>query len=672
MGAGLALFAGALTAAAPAAPAAEGTEPAPEAESGASEDENPEEAVVIEASRPRRAATERVLDRAAVEAKPARSTDDLLRAMPGLHPSAHGGRGKAYQYFLRGFDAVHGADLAVDLEDVPLNELSNVHAHGYLDLHFIPTALVRSVELHPGPWEPEAGDFAVAGSASFALGLDEPGGAVRLGGGTDRSGEAAATWRPAAAPGGTFLVADLDLGRGVGMSRDWRQARAGAGVQGTLGAAEVRAWVLAGDGVFASPGVLREDDLAAGEVGFYDAYPGSGGGHSSRVLGAASLWGGDARRAGRVTAWAGYRALSLQQNFTGWAYDEVHGDGTLQRHRAGTFGLVSRGGWSPSPRWAVRGGLQARLDRLDQSEAGVDAAGAVWEERAALSAAQSDLGAWLAVPMALTRWLAVESALRGELFFAQVVGADLAWAPAVAPKLAVRLFPEARVTGFLHYGRGYRSPDARAAGDGGRAPVGLADSFEAGAVASPTAWLGLRAAGFATWVTDEIIFDHVAARYVATGSTRRLGVDAGATVRPVPPLRMEVDLTAVDGVYVATGDPIAYAPRLLVVGGVYAERLSRGSVVLTGGLRGVGLAPRPLPGGFFSHPVVTADLTTTVARGPWGLSLEVDNLLGNPWRDGEFVFVSRWDLDEPAAELPVRHFTAGTPTAARLALTRRF
>jgi len=191
-----------------------------------------------------------------------------------------------------------------------------------------------------------------------------------------------------------------------------------------------------------------------------------------------------------------------------------------------------------------------------------------------------------------------------------------------------------------------------------------------GAAAGTIEWL--RAAGFATLVTDEIVFDHVAARYVATGSTRRVGVDAGVSLRPVPLLRIDADLTWADGVYVATGEAIPYAPRLLVVGGAYAERLPVGPVLLTAGLRGVVLGPRPLPGGFASHTAVSADLTTTVTHGPWGLTLDIDNVLGNQWRDGEFVFASRWDLDEPAAELPVRHFTAGTPLAARLAVSRRF
>lgn len=55
------------------------------------------EEVVVTAAKPRDSATDRTLDRAAVEALPRRSADDMLRAMPGLHQSAHGGHGKAYQ-----------------------------------------------------------------------------------------------------------------------------------------------------------------------------------------------------------------------------------------------------------------------------------------------------------------------------------------------------------------------------------------------------------------------------------------------------------------------------------------------------------------------------------------------------------------------------------------------
>lgn len=640
---------------------------------GSTDEDAPADAeIVVEGAGQRRGATARRLGRAAVEASPGRSADDLLRAMPGLHQSAHGGQGKAYQYYLRGFDAVHGADLAVTVEDVPVNEPSNVHAHGYLDLHFIPTALVSGLELRPGPYDPEVGDFAIAGSAAYALGLTQPGGVVALGGGTDRSAAAALSYRPSTGTSGDFAVADVELGHGVGMARGFRQARAGAGLEGQLGGAQARAWLLAYDGVFESPGVLREDDLADGTVGFYDAYPGSGGGRSTRLLGAATLLGGDGRWAGRMTTWGGLRALALEQNFTGYLVEPVLGDGTVQEYTAAELGLAARAhylGWR-----AVRpgAGLQLRLDRLSQREAAIDPTGAVWAERARLGAGQGAIGGWLSAPSAVAPWLALEPALRAELFLIDVDGVNLSWASALAPKVSARLFPAGRATGFFNYGRGFRSPDARGAGQGGPAPLSLADTVELGLQASLTDALGLRAAAYTTQVSDELVFDPVAARYLATGQTRRLGLDAGLSTRPSPALRLDADLSLCRAVYAATGLPLPYAPRLLLVTGLFAEGRAIGQAALTGGLRLVVLGPRPLPSGFLSHTALSADLTATVRRGPWGASLDVANLLGNRWRDGEFVFPSQWEAGAAPTDLLARHFTAGTPTSARLSLSRSF
>lgn len=597
--------------------------------------------LVVEGRAPRRSASERRLDRAAIEATPARSTDDLLRAMPGLHQSAHGGRGKAYQYFLRGFDAVHGADIAVRLEDVPINEPSNVHAHGYLDLHFIPTALVSAVALRPGPFEAEVGDFGVAGAAALSLGLAEPGGWVKLGAGTDRSGAAAAAWRPATAPSGTFVFGELDGGQGVGMARASRQARVAGGLEKALGGARARVWLLAYDGTFESPGVLREDDLASGAVGFYDAYPGSGGGRSSRALGAASIWGGDAGWAGRATLWAGARALSLEQNFTGTQFNADQGDGSLQTYAATSAGLSARA-------YALRGawlrpsaGLQGRVDGLRQREASVDRSGAVWAERAALTAESGALSAWAALPARPAAWIELEPGARADLFLISVDDADLGWASALSPKLAARLFPEGGVNALLSYGRGLRSPDVRGARDGGVAALARADSAEIGVLATPAGSLSLRAVGFWTGLSDELVFDPVAARYLAIGQTRRLGLDAGLSLRPAPTLRVDADLTLSDGVFVATGEPIPYAPRLLGVLGVAVERAPVGQAQLTAGLRAFVLGPRPLPGGFLSHSAWSADLTSALWLGDWGLSIDGVNIFGHKWRDGEFVFASR-------------------------------
>jgi outer membrane receptor protein involved in Fe transport len=629
--------------------------------------------VVVEARRREGSATDRTLDRAAIEAMPGRSADDLLRAMPGMHISAHGGHGKAYQFFLRGFDAVHGSDIAVSLEGVPLNEVSNVHGHGYLDLHFIPPILVRGLTLSPGTWRADVGDFAVAGSADLSLGLEEAGGQAWIGGGTDRSGTGTLAWRPARSRPGTFLVADVDLGQGVGEARAWRQARAGAGWQGSLGELETRAYLLAYDGVFESPGVLREDDLAAGAVDFTDAYPGAGGGASRRLLGTAIASGGD-RLLWRLSLYGGWRELRLVQNYTGYYGDTEHGDGSAQSHAAGLAGARLEGGWAGPAGLALKGGLDGRGDLFTQTEEGVLPDGEVWERRFETEARQADLGVWLAAPWSPVGWLRLEPGLRAELLLVKPEAAadGLAWAPVLAPKAALSLSPDGPVTGFASYGRGFRSPEARGTEAGEVAPVALSDSGELGARARPTDWLELRAAGFATLISDEILFDHAAARFLATGGTRRLGIDSGATLRPIEPLRVEADLTWSEGSYVATDEPIPYAPRLLVVGGVYTDHLPAGPLRLTLGLRGWLLGPRPLPGGFSSHRTGVLDLSTRTDWQRWSLDLDVDNVLGTDWKDGEFIFPSHWDLPEPRSELPARQFTAGAPRVARLSMGRSF
>ncbi len=62
----------------------------------------------------------------------------VLRLIPGFIAVEHsGGAGKADQYFLRGFDADHGTDVAFFTDGMPINLRSHAHGQGYTDLNFI-------------------------------------------------------------------------------------------------------------------------------------------------------------------------------------------------------------------------------------------------------------------------------------------------------------------------------------------------------------------------------------------------------------------------------------------------------------------------------------------------------------------------------------------------------
>jgi outer membrane receptor for Fe3+-dicitrate len=54
----------------------------------------------------------------------------ILENIPGLIVTQHSGEGKANQYFLRAFNLDHGTDLALEVDDMPVNMPSHAHGQG--------------------------------------------------------------------------------------------------------------------------------------------------------------------------------------------------------------------------------------------------------------------------------------------------------------------------------------------------------------------------------------------------------------------------------------------------------------------------------------------------------------------------------------------------------------
>ncbi|GGB21209.1 TonB-dependent receptor [Puia dinghuensis] len=99
--------------------------------------------------------------------RPLNSAQDLLRLVPGLFLMQHQGGGLAEHIFMRGFDADHGTDVSVAVDDMPVNLPSHAHGQGFSDLHFLIPELVTSYEYGKGPYYTDHGDFTTAGYVSF-------------------------------------------------------------------------------------------------------------------------------------------------------------------------------------------------------------------------------------------------------------------------------------------------------------------------------------------------------------------------------------------------------------------------------------------------------------------------------------------------------------------------
>jgi outer membrane receptor protein involved in Fe transport len=109
---------------------------------------------------------------------------DILQVVPGLYTNQHAGGGKANQYFLRGFDADHGTDVALFVDGVPVNMVSHGHGQGYADLNWIIPELIERVEVNKGPYSAQYGDFATAGAINLLTRRNFEKSQVTLGGGS--------------------------------------------------------------------------------------------------------------------------------------------------------------------------------------------------------------------------------------------------------------------------------------------------------------------------------------------------------------------------------------------------------------------------------------------------------------------------------------------------------
>ena len=104
-----------------------------------------------------------------LNARPVTRPGEILEAAPGLFVTQHSGDGKANQYFLRGFNLDHGTDIAITVDDMPINMRTHAHGQGYADLNFLMPETVNSLDIRKGPFFADVGDFGNAGALSISL-----------------------------------------------------------------------------------------------------------------------------------------------------------------------------------------------------------------------------------------------------------------------------------------------------------------------------------------------------------------------------------------------------------------------------------------------------------------------------------------------------------------------
>lgn len=667
---------------------------------------------------PPRATSDFVLSGDILTTAPHQSAGDLLSSAPGVYVAKPEGDAVAHQVFLRGFDAEHGQDIAFTMGAIPINQPSHIHGQGYADLNFVIPEVVRSVRVTEGVYDPRQGDFAVAGSIDFDLGVVQRGYQFRSTYGSFNTFRQLALWAPKGESEETFGAVSIRKTDGFGQNRG---SLAGGGIGqfafdlpgGFHGLAHVSAY-----GARANlAGVLREDDVQAGRVGFYDTYANPSAtaqsALSSRAQAGINLERATATGARTGLAiWLALNNFRSRTNFTGFMQrSRMHPDwvgrGDLIEQDNDDIGLGARA-FQRTPHlriapWLAGNfeiGTTFRTDWINQGQNLIRAPqNETWDQRVDATVRASDIGAYVDGDWRITRYVHVRGGMRADLLhydindrlgnfipnFQQqthIVGyRRTAMGIAYGPRATVEVKPLTWLSVLASYGEGYRSPQARQLEEGENAPFAKVRSFEGGFKLHPgdDERFIFTSAAYGTFLSTDLVFDPQEGRLERIGPTRRLGFVSHVIARP---WRWAVASASVTYVHATLREPpaatatnptpayrqgqlVPYVPPVVVRAdlGVHGDLFKIFGAPVNGRM-GSGtsfLSARPLPYGQTSPPIVLVDLSAFARWRMLELGIEIFNLLNKQYAATPYSFVSDWGNRDVPSMVPARHFAAGAP-----------
>jgi len=649
---------------------------------------------------------------------PHANASELLKLAPGILLTNEGGEGHAEQVFLRGFDAREGQDIEFTVGGVPINESGNLHGNGYADTHFIIPELVESLRVLEGPFDPHQGNYAVAGSADYQLGLAQRGITLRYTTGSFGSRRALLLWGPAGESTHTFAGVEIATADGFGQNRGSQRASATSQYEGRLGdRGSYRLTAVGYATSYHTAGVIREDDYDAGRKGFYDTYDSRQGGDANRF----SISGDLEARLDAATftqqVFVIARSMRLRENFTGFLLDVQTPLQTPHPQRGdlldldvtertiGARGSARLRGSALGRPQELEVGYFARGDSVDGTQQRLEAAnGHPYLTETNLSSQLADIGLYADADLRPWRWLTLRGGVREDLFTfdvndlcavntvsrpAQATGdascldqetlgahrepnqRSSTASTALLPRASLLLGPFHDLTLSASYGEGARSIDPSYITQDIKTPFASVRAYEAGlAYARIVRDVSVvaRSVLFQTHVDKDLIFSEVQGRNVLGVGTTRTGWLAALRVTGSF-FDEAANLTLTRSTFDDTHLLVPYVPDLVFRSdsAVWRElpwwtiRDRRVRADLGLGITYVG--PRALPYGQRSDPLFVVDGSAALGWSHFELGLAVTNLLDNRYRLGEFNYASdfRSVPDASPTLVPVRHFTAGAP-----------
>jgi outer membrane receptor protein involved in Fe transport len=674
---------------APALPPASMGEPSP----GAYELAAP---ILVIGRRPMSAASSSVVRDRDFLLRPHTRPADILQVTPGLYVAQHAGGGKANQYFLRGFDADHGTDVALSVDGVPVNMVSHGHGQGYADLNWLIPEIAQRIEVFKGPYFAQFGDFATAGAINVVTHEELDANRVSVSGGMFNTYRGLVIASPKLADWQPLLAAEIASSDGpFDHGEDLKRFNLFTRVAHDFSSTATVS--LTATGYAASWNASGQLPLRAVEAGTLDRFgavdPSDGGSSQRHSVYARYHAEPTPDSAVDVTGYLVDSRLTLFSNFTFFSRDPEHGDQIEQRDRRvlsggqASYRFIERAG---EIEFATVVGTQLRHDAIDNAlyydqrrqrlETAIDA-----------EIGETSLGLYAQEEVTWTPWLRTIVGARADYFSFDVDdqledletedtrSSGVESALRASPKATLVLTPAPDTDVYLNFGMGFHSNDARGVvrNVDPVTPLARATGYEIGARTRLLGGLDLALSLFSLDLDSEIVWVGDEGTTEARGKTRRIGAEFEARAALLPWLFADLDVTLNRAIFTdlpSDANAVPLAPELLVSGGLSVRH--PGGYYGRVGLFHLGDRPASEDGFFTAQGFTRLDATAGYRAPRYELSVTVANLTNIEWAEAQFQNVSRL-MGETAASCPAStrpvvetgtfagcddiHFTPGPP-----------
>ncbi|MDR3716830.1 MAG: TonB-dependent receptor plug domain-containing protein [Puia sp.] len=621
--------------------------------------------------------------------RPVNSAQDLMRLVPGLFLMQHQGGGIAEHIFLRGFDADHGTDVSVSVDDMPLNLVSHVHGQGFSDLHFVIPELVNNYEYGKGPYYTDHGDFTTAGYVAFHTAdvLDRS--EVKVEGGAFNTGRVMAMVNLLGSKArhrdeSAYIAGEAAYTDGP---YDYAQHFNRVNLFGKYNVAlspkdKLKITLSTFSSDWRSSGEIPERAVSEGLISRWGYIDSAQGGYTSRTTAIARLTSSlsDHLALENQVYYARY-FFNLHYDETFFADDPVNGDQLRQRESRNLYGyngkLTHHAYFQGDGDLTSTFGLGWQYNHIDGSSLShTKDYNDVLQYIQYGNVRETAFNGYLDESYRKGRWL-FNAGVRLDYLNFDYLDKLNPQQPSrsktiASPKLNVAYTADENVQLYIKTGKGFHSNDAKVvAANRGLDVLPAAYGADLGINWKPVPHLFINTALWYLYLQQEFVYNGDDGTFSPGDKTRREGIDVSARYQFTNWLfaNFDINICRARDIQAAKGENyLPLSVPLSSTGGLYF-RLPMG---LNGGISYKYLKDRPAneDNSLVAKGNFLTDLSANYTKKKYEIGLEIQNLFNTKWEDAQYEVVSRLKNEpQPVDDIS---FTPGMPFFAKLKLALFF